>query len=256
MATFVLVHGAWHGGWCWRRVTPLLGAAGHAVFTPTLTGLGERSHLGGPGVNLSTHIQDVVNLLFYEGLERVTLVGHSYAGMVITGVAERVPERLVQLVYLDAFVPADGQAMVDISAPEPEQRAALAARVRTEGDGWSLPTRVPGPWEPFVREHWCITDAADLRWVLPRLTPHPCATLTEPVRRVNPAAAALPWTYIRCKLRPNPPFDAVAAAARQPGSGWRYRELAAGHDAMVTAPEELTNLLLALAHIGPDKEGG
>lgn len=247
MATFGLVHGAWHGGWCWKKVTPLLRAAHHEVWTPTLTGLGERSHLGGPGVNLSTHIQDVVSLLVSEDLKGVTLVGHSYAGMVITGVAERIPERLAQLVYLDAFVPEDGQAMVDITAPAPEQRAALAGRVRTEGDGWSLPTRQPGPWEPFVRKQWRITDEADLRWVLARLSPHPYATMTEPVRRANPAAAALQRTYIRCSLLPHPQFDHFAAAAKQTGSGWRYRELASGHAAMVTAPQDLAALLLELA---------
>lgn len=246
MATFVLIPGAWHGGWCWKKVRPLLAGPGHAVWTPTLTGLGERSHLGGPGVDLSTHIQDVVHLLVYEDLQDVILVGHSYAGMVITGVTERAPARLAQLVYLDAFVPTDGQALVDITAPLPEQRQALATRVRTEGAGWSLPSRQPGPWEPFVREQWGVTAAADLHWILTRLSPHPFATLTEPVQVRNPAAAALPRTYVRCTLTPNPQFDPFAAAARQAGSGWQYRELAAGHLAMVTAPNELAALLLEL----------
>ena len=112
MATYVLVHGAWHGGWCWQRVTPLLRAAGHEVLTPTLTGLGERSHLANSAIDLNTHIQDVVNVLEYEDLRKVILVGHSYGGMVITGVSERVPERLTHLVYLDAFVPRDGQSLL------------------------------------------------------------------------------------------------------------------------------------------------
>src|SRR5437660_801825 len=110
MATFVLVHGAWHGGWCWRKLMPLLRSAGHAVWTPTLTGLGERAHLGNPDVGLSTHVQDVVNVLEYEDLSNVVLVGHSYGGMVITGVAHQMPGRLAHLVYLDAFVPKDGQS--------------------------------------------------------------------------------------------------------------------------------------------------
>src|SRR5215211_1043953 len=121
MATFVLVAGAWHGGWCWRKVTPLLRAAGHEVFAPTLTGLGERSHLAHPDVGLTTHIQDIVNLLEYEDLNDVVLVGHSYSGMVITGVAEQVPGRLAHLVYLDAFVPENGQALVDLLPPEGRQ---------------------------------------------------------------------------------------------------------------------------------------
>jgi pimeloyl-ACP methyl ester carboxylesterase len=247
MATFVLVPGAWHGGWCWKRVTALLRAASHEVFAPTLTGLGERSHLAGPNVNLSTHILDVENLLTFEDLERVILVGHSYAGMVITGVAERAPDRLAQLVYLDAFVPEDGQALVDIMAPEPQQRAAMEERVRTEGHGWSLPSLRPGPWEPFLREHWRITDEADLRWIMARLDPHPYATMTEAVRRANPTAAALPRTYVRCALVPHPHFDRFAATAKRAGSGWRYREVASGHDAMVTAPHEVAALLLELA---------
>ncbi len=246
MATFVLVPGAWHGGWCWKKVTALLRAADHEVFAPTLTGLGERSHLAGPNVDLSTHVRDVASLLVYEDLERVILVGHSYAGMVITGVAERAPERLGHLVYLDAFVPGDGQAQVDITAPEREQRAAMEERVRAEGAGWSLPSLRPGPWEPFLREQWRITDEADLRWVLARLDPHPYATMTEPVRCANPAAAALPRTYIRCALLPHPHFDRFGAAAKEAGSGWRYREVVSGHDAMVTAPRELAVLLLEL----------
>src|SRR4051812_8081549 len=108
MATFVLVHGAWHGGWCWRKLTPLLRAAEHAVYTPTLTGLGERAHLGGPDVGLATHVRDVVTVLWYEDLSGVVLVGHSYGGMVIGGVADQVPERLAHLVYLDAYVPEPG----------------------------------------------------------------------------------------------------------------------------------------------------
>src|SRR5690242_2869175 len=107
MATYVLVPGAWLGGWCWQRVTPLLRAAGHEVYTPTLTGLGERVHLGSPETDLDTHIQDIVNVLVYEDLRDVVLLGHSYSGMVVTGVADRVPDRLSQLVYLDAIVPND-----------------------------------------------------------------------------------------------------------------------------------------------------
>jgi pimeloyl-ACP methyl ester carboxylesterase len=247
MATFVLVPGAWHGGWCWKAVSALLRARDHEVFAATLTGLGERSHLSGPNVNLSTHVQDIVGLLTYEDLERVVLVGHSYAGMVITGVAERTPERLAQLIYLDAFVPEAGQALVDILAPDPQLRTAMEERVRSEGDGWSLPSLRPGPWEPFLREAWRITDEADLHWVMARLDPQPYATMTEAVRRANPAAATLPRTYVRCALVPHPHFDRFAATAKRSGSEWRYRELASGHDAMITAPREVADLLSELA---------
>ncbi|MBV9253581.1 MAG: alpha/beta fold hydrolase, partial [Actinobacteria bacterium] len=118
MATFVLVHGAWHGGWCWRKLTPLLRAAGHEVFTPTLTGLGERSHLGHPDVGLATHVGDVAQVLWYEDLSNVVLVGHSYGGLVIGGVADQAPGRLKHLVYLDAFVPEHGRSMLDLGPPE------------------------------------------------------------------------------------------------------------------------------------------
>jgi pimeloyl-ACP methyl ester carboxylesterase len=244
MATFVLVAGAWHGGWCWRKVTPLLRAAGHEVFAPTLTGLGERSHLAHPDVGLTTHIQDIVNLLEYEDLNHVVLVGHSFSGMVITGVAEQVPGRLAHLVYLDAFVPENGQALVDLLPPEGRQ--SNEARVRAEGDGWRLLSLRPVPWETFLREEWRVTDEADVRWMVARLGPQPFKTMTEPVRYTNPAAAALPRTYVRCVDFPNPAFDRFAARSRQE-PGWRYRELASSHDVMVTMPRELAELLLEVA---------
>ena len=136
MATFVLVHGAVVGGWCWRWVTPHLRAVGHEVYTPTLTGLGERVHLAGPHVNLDTHIEDVVNVLRYEDLTGVVLVGWSYGGMIVAGAAERAPERIGHLVYLDSDVPRDG----DTSAP-PSQHAAREALARDHGDGWRVPSR-------------------------------------------------------------------------------------------------------------------
>ena len=148
MATFVLVHGAWHGGWCWKKVTPLLRAAGHEVYTPTLTGLGERAHLLTREVDLDTHIRDIINVLEYEELRDVILVGHSYAGMVIAGVADRVPARLAHLVYLDAFVPRDGQASLSLSPPELE--AHLRAQALAEGDGWRVPAP-PAAWYGVTR---------------------------------------------------------------------------------------------------------
>jgi pimeloyl-ACP methyl ester carboxylesterase len=233
MATYVLVHGAWHGGWCWQRVTPLLHAAGHEVFTPTLTGLGERSHLAGPKIDLNTHIQDVVNVLEYEDLRKVILVGHSYGGMVITGVTERAADRLAHVVYLDAFVPQNGQALVDLVAPqfrEGMQQQAQAA------DGL-LP--------PFPVEQYGVFADADVRWVGAKLVPHPFKTLTTAVRLTTPAAAALPRTYIYCNNPAMGFFEAFAERTKA-GKGWRYRELATGHDAMVTMPRELTDLLLEI----------
>jgi pimeloyl-ACP methyl ester carboxylesterase len=131
MATHVLVHGAWHGGWCWRKVTPLLRAAGHEVYTPTLTGLGERVHLGGPHIDLEMHIQDIVNVLEYGDLRDVILTGHSYGGMVITGVAERAADRLSHLIYLDAFVPSNGESLLGYMPPE--RGATMTAVAKAEG---------------------------------------------------------------------------------------------------------------------------
>ena len=173
------------------------------------------------------------------------LVGHSYGGMVITGAAARAPERLAHLVYLDAFVPEDGQALTDFQPPE--RRQAMEDRVRAEGEGWLLPSLLPMPWDDFVRDVYGVADEDDRRWMVARLGPQPFKTFIEPVQRTNPAAALLPRTYIRCLLSPTPAFDRRAAIAQEAGSGWRYRGLATGHDAMVTMPRELTDLLLELA---------
>jgi pimeloyl-ACP methyl ester carboxylesterase len=245
MATFVLVHGAWHGGWCWRKLTPLLRAAGHEVFAPTLTGLGERAHLASPDVGLETHVQDVVSMLEYEDLSGVVLVGHSYGGLVITGAAHQAPGRLAHLVYLDAFIPEDGQSMLDLGPPE--RRETMGKRVREEGDGWRLPSLQPMPWEQFVREVYLVTDEAEVAWLAARLGPHPFKTMTDPVRATNPAAASLPRTYIRCLRYPNPAFDRHAEEVQRPGSNWRFHALPTSHDAMVTMPRELADLLLAIS---------
>jgi pimeloyl-ACP methyl ester carboxylesterase len=245
MATFVLVHGAWHGGWCWRRLTPLLRAApaasgypvGHEVYVPTLTGLGERAHLLTPAVDLDTHTQDVLGVLEYEELQDVILVGHSYGGMVITAVAERAAERLAHLVYLDAFVPQDGQCLLDLFPVEAQ--AQTLARARAEGDGWRLPPQQEE--EPFG-----VTDPADAQWLRSKLSPHPVKTFQQPVGQRNPEAASLPRTFINCTATGW--FEEFAERARsEPGS--HYRELPTGHDAMITAPTDLAQLLRELAEV-------
>jgi pimeloyl-ACP methyl ester carboxylesterase len=240
MTTFVLVHPAWLGGWGWSKLAPLLRARGHAVHAPTLTGLGERAHLARPEVGLDTHVLDVVAVLTYEDLRDVVLVGSSSAGAVITGVADRAPERIAQVVYLDAFVPEDGQCVLDLIAPD--RRSAMEALVRTEGDGWLLPRFAAAPWERFLPEAWQITDAADVRWMLARLRPTPFRHFTDPVRRRSPAAESLPRTYVRCLRWPHAGFDRHAEAARG-AAGWRCRELAASHLPYVTEPRLLAELL-------------
>jgi pimeloyl-ACP methyl ester carboxylesterase len=222
MATYVLVPGGGWGGFIWRPVVGRLRAAGLAVFAATLTGLGERVHLASPSIDLDTHIQDIVNLLEYEDLERVILVGHSYGGMVITGVAERVPERLAHLMYLDAIVPRDGQAAVDLL--DPQVARELADLARTDGGGWRLPLPANAP---------------------KGMTAHPWPPMTQPLVVKNAAAAVLPRTYVLCTepaIENNRQF-----AARAQAEGWHYRELPTGHMAMLTLPDALTDLLLEVA---------
>jgi pimeloyl-ACP methyl ester carboxylesterase len=248
MATFVLVHPAWFGGWCWKKVAPVLRARGHDVYTPTLTGLGERAHLARPEVGLGTHIEDVVNVVKYEDLSGVILVGNSSGGVVITGVADRVPEQIAQVVYLDAFVPEDGQCMLDMIPPD--RRPAMETLVRTEGEGWLLPRFATAPWERFVPDAWRVTDEGDLRWMLARLAPTPFGHFREPVHRRNPAAEKLPRTYIRCLQWPHVGFDRYADTARRT-AGWHCRELAAPHLPYITHPREVVELLLEAAAQGP-----
>jgi pimeloyl-ACP methyl ester carboxylesterase len=239
MATFVLVHGAWHGGWCWRKVTSLLRAAGHVVHAPTLTGLGERAHLATPDVGLDTHVQDVLNVLAFEDLTDVVLVGHSYGGLVIAGVAEQAPERLAHLVYLDAQVADDGQASIDLVPPE--RRAAVEEAARTRGEGWRVPIDV----EPTL-DGYGIVDPAERHWMAERLVPHPWKTVTDPLRLPTGRGRSLPRTFILCTRRASPSRGAERAQ-REPG--WRYREVDTGHDAMVTAPRELVDRLLEAAGV-------
>jgi pimeloyl-ACP methyl ester carboxylesterase len=239
-ATFVLVHPAWFGGWCWKKVIPLLRARGYDVFAPTLTGLGERAHLARPEIGLNVHVEDVANLLKYEDLTNVVLVGNSSSGMVITGVADQVPELIAHIVYLDAFVPQDGQNMLDLMPPD--RRPPMEALVQNEGQGWLLPRFAPPPWEKFAPEAWRITDEADLRWVLPRLRPTPFGHFKEPVHRKNTTAEKLPRTYIRCMQWPNAVYDRHAEAARRT-PGWRYRELATSHLPYITHPHQVADLL-------------
>jgi len=231
MATFVLIHGAWHGGWCWERVAPLLWGAGHTVHTPTLTGLAERAHELTEETNLDTHIQDVVALLAREGLTDVVLVGHSYAGMVITGAADRAPEHAVgHLVYLDAFVPEDGTALDPDGTPPPGFAAAAGLRV---------------PPPPLAV--WGLADEADREYLRERLTPHPLKTFAQPLRLTGPSGAGLPRTYIACTAKAAPDaFTGMAARVRD-DPAWRYRELPTGHEAMVALPRETAALLLEVA---------
>jgi pimeloyl-ACP methyl ester carboxylesterase len=236
MATFVLVHGSMHGGWCWKRVAPLLRAAGHDVFTPTLTGLGERVHLAHPDVDLDTHIRDVLGVLEYEDLREVVLIGHSYGAMVITGVADRMPERIDHLVYLDGAMASDGQAVLDLFPPE--WGASRRAHVEAAGEGWRL---LP----PVDLTVWGIAQG-DVAWVRAKLAPQPFKTFIQPLGLMSAAGFEGSKTFIACLEAPPAPWrDAMIDQVRA-GHDWRYRELATGHDAMITAPRALTELLLEI----------
>jgi len=236
MTTFVLVHGAWHGGWKWRLVAPLLRSAGHEVFAPTLTGLGERAHLARPGIDLDLHIQDVVALIEMEDLREVVLLGHSYGGMVVTGAADRVPERIRRLVYLDAFVPENGKCLLDyVEAAVPERAAAF----RKEGEQF-------GSVAPPPLSLWGIVRPEHVAFARPRETRHPYGAFTQPIRLVNSAARALPKTFIHCTSPATGTFDQFAAKYRG-DPAWRFHELATGHDAMILVPEALAAILLQSA---------
>jgi pimeloyl-ACP methyl ester carboxylesterase len=230
----VLVHGAWHGGWCWPRVAERLRKAGHRVFTPTLTGLGERRHLLTPAVDVDTHIRDVIGLLEAEELEDVVLAGHSYAGMVITGVAARAKARLRQLVYLDALIVHDGESWADAFPPEvAEARRRSAMRI----DGVQT---IPPP-DPAI---YGFADRADTEWVRRRLTPHPFAAFELKNRWNGPVGNGVPKVYVDCT---QPALAALEAMKRQRLAGWEVSSLATGHDLMVSAPEETAQILLRYA---------
>ncbi|MBI1845945.1 MAG: alpha/beta hydrolase [Candidatus Rokubacteria bacterium] len=228
-ATFVLVHGAWHGGWCWARVARMLRDVGHTVHTPTLTGLGERAHLARPDVDLALHVQDVVALIEAEELRQVILVGHSYGGMVITGVAAHAGGRLAHLVYLDAFVPSDGQSLLGLVGEE--LAAGVRAAAREHGEGWRIP--------PFPPERFGVTNPKDVEWLTRHLVPQPLQTFEQGVQAKD--RPSLKRSYIYCAKPAMGAFDRYAALKSD--RGWRYHELATGHDAMVTAAPDLAKIL-------------
>lgn len=241
MSTFLLVHGAWHSGRCWERVVPLLESAGHRVLAPSLTGYGDKAHLLSPEVGLDTHVDDIVTLINEEGLGEVVLVGHSYAGLVISSVANQVPDRIGHLVYLDAMVPEDGETAVDVQ-PISQNLIDLAAK---SGSGWRVPPlrEQPPPFGLFG-----VTDPADVAWLRTMLSDQPARCLQQPVRLDNPAANAIPRTYIHCVgAKPEGITRRPVPAIQPNGSPAQVWELPTGHDCMITMPAELSELLLKLS---------
>jgi pimeloyl-ACP methyl ester carboxylesterase len=236
MSTFVLVHGAWHGGWCYKRVAVLLRKAGHEVYTPTLTGLGERSHLMSPAVTLDTHIEDIVNVVRWEELSNIVLCGHSYGGMVITGVADRIPDKIHALVYLDAFVPNNGEAATD--RMEPGVRASINDDVRQHGDGYLMS---PIPAAVFN------VNARDAAWVNQMCVKHPLKCFEQKIALTGAFARVRKLSYVLATdwgAQLASPFPPIAEPLRH-DPGWKVTDLKCGHDVMVDMPKETAEILIA-----------
>ena len=237
MATYVLVHGGGHGGWCYQRVARLLQAAGHVVYAPTLTGLGERSHLLPPAIDLDLHIRDVVALLHFEDLHDVILVGHSYGGMVITGVADRSADRVGRVVYLDAANPVNGQSLVDVAGP-----IILITRDHsTFVDGVELVLH-PAPEAGLF---YGVTDPDDLAWMADRLTSHPWRCFEQKLELTNEDALwAIPQYHVVCTSTLATRDPELMGRARDEGRLW---DIDTGHDLMITEPQKVADALLEIA---------
>ncbi len=230
---FVLVHGAWHGGWAWRRVADRLRARGHSVYTPTLTGLGERAHLLRPGINLSLHIADVLGVMQHEQLNDIVLVGHSYGGCVISGVAEAAPDAIRSIVFLDAFIPDNGDATVDLVQPAVQEIIHAAVK---RGDT-TVPVRSAAAFN---------VNEKDRAWVDLLAGPQPIGTMTEKIKLTGARDRIAKKTYIRASGYPNVSFDKAHARVKADRT-WRTYEVPCGHDVMIDAPDRLTEILLEVA---------
>jgi pimeloyl-ACP methyl ester carboxylesterase len=241
MSTYLLIHGAWHSGRCWDRVVPLLESTGHRVCAPSLTGFGDKAHLLGPEVGLDTHVEDVIKQIHEQNLTEVILVGHSYAGLVITSVANQIPDRIAHLVYLDAMVPEHGETAVDVQ-PMTQHLIDQAAK---SGTDWRVPPlpEMPPPFGLFG-----VTDPADIAWLRTMLSDHPVRCLQQPARLDNPATTTIPRTHIHCVGADREDIVRRPVPPTQPnGSPSQVWDLPTGHDCMITMPKALTELLTKLA---------
>ena len=234
--TYVLVHGAWHGAWCWRAVADMLRGMGHGVTTPTQTGVGERRHLLSADITLDTFVADIVNHIEAEELTDIILVGHSFGGTSITGVADTMPERIRHLVYLDAVIVEGGKPVFSIF--EPDLVAARRRQVQDEGRGIFLPP-------PPVTAFGIPADHPSAAWVRRRLTPHPVGTYESPLKLDHPIGNGRPCTYVACTSPIYAPLERPRQWARQQAD-WIWQELPTGHNAMILAPAELARLLDAI----------
>ena len=226
--TFLVCHGAWSAGWAWKKMHPLMQAAGHRLLTPSYTGLGERAHLANPAIDLETHIADILNVIKYEDLRDIVLLGHSYGGMVATGVADRARDRIAQLIYLDAFVPRNGQSLFDLNEPA---RQPMRDRAKS-GDGWRVP---PNPTPPD-------TPQADLDWLTERRVDMPIKCFEQGLKLSCGARDAAQLHLRHAASRP-PTLLGRSPRAPKAKPGWRYHEIDASHSPNVTAPEALMDVL-------------
>lgn len=234
MTIFILFHGMWHGGWCWERLTPLLRAAGHIVYPPTLAGLAERANMRGNNIDLNTHVQEIVELCKTNNLHEVVLVGHSSGGFMAHVIADRIPERVARIVNLDGMVPENGKSLADQIGETWDFFKKKATEI---GDEW---------WCPPILEWTFGVSGADLEWAQSKLTPHPLRTLSTPVTLSNLAAQSIPSTFIRCS--DGMTDEEVAAEEKKfKEMGMNFCSLPTGHDAMLTMPAELTDILLKIA---------
>jgi pimeloyl-ACP methyl ester carboxylesterase len=233
MTSFVLVHGGWHGGWCYNRVAKILRDGGHDVFTPTLTGLGERSHLLQAGIDLDTHITDVMNVIKWEGLADVVLCGHSYGGFVVTGVCDRIPDKVASVVYLDAFVPEDGDTCMSFLAPERQKKLLINAEEMHAG------IAVDAPPPEFYR-----VNAKDIEWVRRNFTPHPLGSLLQPIRLTGDyQRVRRTYVYAKGETISRPWYEKCLADPT-----WKVLVTdKGGHDQMVDDPDTVAQILMQSA---------
>lgn len=230
--TFLVCHGAWSAGWAWKKMHPLMQAAGHRLVTPSYTGLGERAHLAHQGLDLEAHIQDMLNVIRYEDLRDIVLVGHSYGGMVATGVADRVRDKVTQLIYIDAFLPGDGQSLFDLN----EGGRAHLQKIAKEGDGWRVPPMQTPP----------DTAPADVEWLSTRRVQMPIKCFEQQLKLQN-GPLNLPRSYIYAtRITPADTFGRFSQMTKN-DPAWRYFEIDASHSPNVTAPEALMGLLEKIA---------
>jgi pimeloyl-ACP methyl ester carboxylesterase len=232
--TFVLIHGAWHGGWCWRRVSDLLEKQGHKVFSPTLTGLGERSHLLSRDINLDTHVTDIVNVIKWEDLKDLCLVVHSYGGFPGSGAIEQIGDRVSSIVWLDAFKPENGQRVIDTIAGD-IRNALLTAVERGE----------PGGLAPMAERF--LVNEKDSAWVDSKLTPQPSGVMLQPIKLTGAREKVAKKTYIRAPKYPQPAFDKALAECKADKSWRTFETTASGHDVMIDAPAWLADILLQVS---------